>query len=120
MRPIAPVLIAALALVPVVGSAAPVSVTPTTLALQIGGRVFGKVTASAASSNLTLAPSTCFTTAGSARDILKVTGLNTSRGSASMTMSVDVRAQHPGKCVIKFQSEAHVGTIEVIVKPEEP
>ncbi|MGC2128873.1 MAG: hypothetical protein WA629_02145 [Candidatus Aquilonibacter sp.] len=119
MRPVAPVLIAALALVPVVGSAAPITVTPTTLVLQIGGKVFGKVTASAASSNLTLAQSTCFTTAGSPRDILKVTGLNTSRGSASMTMSLDVRAQHPGTCVIRFQSESHVGTIDVTVKPED-
>lgn len=93
--------------------------TPKTLALQIGGRVFGKVTASAASSNLTLEHSTCFTTVGSPRDILKVTGLNTSRGSAS-TISLDVRAQHAGRCVIRFQSESHVGTVDVTVKPEEP
>jgi hypothetical protein len=119
MKPVSPVLVAVLALVPVVGSAAPVSVTPKTLVLQIGGRVFGKVSASAASSNLTLEHSPCFTTAGSPRDILKVTGLNSSRGSTS-TIALDVRAQHPGTCVIPFKSESHYGIIDVIVKPEEP
>jgi hypothetical protein len=119
MKPVSPVLVAVLALVPVVASAAPISVTPKTVVLQIGGRVFGKVSASAASPNLTLEPSTCFTTAGSPRDILKVTGLNTSRGSTS-TISLDVRAQHPGSCFIRFKSESHLGTIDVTVKPEEP
>ncbi|MGA7572012.1 MAG: hypothetical protein WBG27_05125 [Candidatus Aquilonibacter sp.] len=119
MRSVSSLVVAALALVPMVCAAAPVSVTPKTLALQIGGRVFGKVSASAASTNLTLEPSTCFTTAGSPRDILKVTGLNSSRGNPS-TISLDVRAQHPGTCVIRFKSESHVGTIDVTVKPEEP
>ncbi len=113
-------LIAALVLVPALAQAAVISVSPPTLVLQIGGKVFGKVSASAASSHLVLAPSTCFSTAGSPRDILRATGVNKSESGKFTTLSVDVRAQHPGKCIIKFQSESHFATIDVIVKPEEP
>lgn len=113
-------LIAALVLVPAVVQAAVISVSPKTLTLQIGGKVFGKVSASAASSHVALASSTCFTTMGSRNDILKATAINKSESGKFTTLSVDVRAQNPGKCVIKFQSESHFETIDVIVKPEEP
>jgi hypothetical protein len=120
MKRFSAALAAALALVPVVTAAAVISVSPPTLVLQIGGKVFGKVNASAASSHLALAPSTCFSTAGSPRDILRATGVNKSESGKFTTLSVDVRAQHPGTCVIKFQSESHFASIEVKVKPEEP
>jgi hypothetical protein len=120
MKRFSAALAAALALVPVVAPAAVISVSPPTLVLQIGGKVFAKVSASAASSHLALAPSTCFTTVGSPRDILKVTSLNKSESGKFTTLSLDVRAAHPGSCIIKFQSESHFGSIEVKVKPEEP
>lgn len=113
--------VGAVALVPAVTSAAVISVSPQTLVLEIGGKVFAKLSASAASSHLEIAPSTtCFTTAGSAREILKVTSLNKSGSSKSSTLTLDVRAQRPGRCIIKFQSESNVGSIEVTVREEQP
>jgi hypothetical protein len=120
MKRFSAALAAALALVPAVTPAAVISVSPPKLVLQIGGKVFGKVSASALSSHRALAPSTCFSSAGSPRDILKATSLNKSESGKATTLSIDVRAQHPGMCVIKFQSESHFGVIEVHVKPEEP
>ena len=88
--------------------AAPVTVTPKTLALEIGGRVFATVHASAASANLKVT-STCYTTAGSSKDILKVTGISTKTGTKDSTVAMDVRAQRPGKCTITFTSEVEFG-----------
>ncbi len=113
-------LVATLALVPAVTSAAVISVSPQKLVLEIGGRVFAKVSASATSSHLEVYPSSCFTTAGSPGDILKVTGLNKSRSGNSSTLTLDVRAQRPGRCTIKFQSESDVRSIDVNVEPEQP
>lgn len=119
MKPTIAAFLAALTVLPVAAVAAPVTVTPKTLALQIGGRVFAKVTASAASAHLK-ATSTCYTAAGSSKDILKVTGINTQTGAKESTFAMDVRAQHAGKCTITFTSEANSATVNVDVKPEEP
>jgi hypothetical protein len=96
-----------------------ISVSPKALMLEIGGRVFAKVTASAASAHLKVS-SSCYTTAGSSKDILKVTGINTQTGAKESTFAMDVRAQHAGKCTITFTSDANSATVNVDVKPEEP
>jgi hypothetical protein len=96
-----------------------ISVSPKALMLEIGGRVFAKVTASAASAHLQVS-SSCYTTAGSSKDILKVTGINTQTGAKESTFAMDVRAQHAGKCTITFTSDANSATVNVDVKPEEP
>ena len=107
MKRFSAALAAALALVPVVTAAAVISVSPPTLVLQIGGKVFGKVNASAASSHLALAPSTCFSTAGSPRDILRATGVNKSESGKFTTLSVDtpLPVGHP------HQAEPPAGTL---------
>ena len=110
----------AAAAVPAVAGAAVISVAPPTLTLQIGGLTFGKVTASAASKHLALGTSTCFTTAGSSRDILKVYSLKSGESGKFATLTLEVKAQHPGKCEIKFQSESNFQAVNVNVKPEEP
>ncbi|HTU70916.1 MAG TPA: hypothetical protein VMF11_11420 [Candidatus Baltobacteraceae bacterium] len=120
MKRIFAVLVAAVACFPISARAAVISVSPATLTLEIGGKVFGKVSASAASSHVVLASSTCFTTAGSRNDILKATAINRSESGKFTTLTIDVRAQNAGNCVIKFQSESHFATVNVIVKPEEP
>lgn len=91
-------------------------VTPKALTLQIHGRATAKISASAASKNLN-AQSTCFTTAGSAKDILVVTGINTQAGATSYTYTMDVRAQRAGKCTITFTSDANRATVQVRVTP---
>jgi hypothetical protein len=93
-----------------------VTVTPKALTLQIHGRATAKITATAASRNLN-AQSTCFTTAGSAKDILVVTGINTQAGAKSYTYTMDVRAQRAGKCAITFISDANRATVLVTVTP---
>lgn len=119
MKPVIAVFAWVLALVPIAVPAAPVTVTPKALTLEIGGRVFAKVTATAASAHLK-ATSTCYTTAGSSKDILKVTGINTQTGTKQSTFTMDVRAQHPGKCAITFTSEGDSTTIHVMVEEEKP
>jgi len=96
-----------------------ITVSPATLALEIGGKVFAKVTASAASPNLK-STSTCYTTAGSPRDILKVTGLNTQTGAKESKYTMDVRAQRAGTCTITFTSDANSATVHVTVEEEKP
>ena len=120
MKPItATACAAALALVPLVAVAAPVTVTPKTIALEIGGRVFAKVTASAASARINV-QSTCYTTAGSPKDILKVTGISSQSGAKESTITMDLRAQRAGKCTITFTSDTHSATVHVIVEEEKP
>lgn len=96
--------------------AAMVTVTPKALTMQIHGRATAKITAGAASRNLN-AQSTCFTTAGSAKDILVVTGISTQAGAKSYTYTMDVRAQHAGTCTITFTSDANHATVQVTVTP---
>ncbi len=115
-----PLVVLAAVLVPVVAEAAVISVSPPTLNLQIGGLTFGKVKASAASKHLALGTSTCFTTAGSPRDILRVYSKSSSESGNVTTLTIEVKAQHPGKCEIKFQSESNFQAVNVNVKPEEP
>jgi hypothetical protein len=93
-----------------------VTVTPKALSLQIHGRAVAKITASAQSRNLK-AESTCYTTAGSAKDILAVTAINTQAGATSYTYTMDVRAQRAGKCTITFTSDADHATVPVTVTP---
>jgi hypothetical protein len=119
MKPILAAFAAALSVLPIAAAAAPVTVTPKTLTLEIGGRVFSKVSGSAASAHLK-ATSTCYTTAGSPKDILKVTGINTQMGTKQSTYTMDVRAMRPGKCTITFTSDANTGIVDVIVEPEKP
>lgn len=96
-----------------------IAVQPQSLHLQIGGLTFGKVTASA-SKPIGLATSTCFTIGGSPRDILRVTALKSTDSEPLRTLTIEVKAQHPGTCQINFKSEANSRAVEVIVKPEEP
>ncbi len=110
---------AALALVPIVAAAEPVTVAPKTIALEIGGRVFAKVTASAASARINV-QSTCYTTAGSPKDILKVTGISSQSGAKESKITMDLRAQHAGKCTITFTSHMDSATVHVIVEEEKP
>ena len=103
-----------------IACAAPLTLTPKALTLQIGGRVFGKILVGAASSSLSIAHSTCFTTNPSTRDILKITTLNKSNEAKESRYAIDVRAQHPGRCAITFASDANTATVDVTVLPEEP
>ncbi len=119
MKHVPAAVIAALTVLPLAAVAAPVTVTPKTLTLQIGGRVFAKVTATAASASLK-ATSTCYTAAASHKDILRVTGITTQTGAKESTYSMDVRAQHAGRCTITFTSDANSQSVNVDVKPEEP
>ena len=93
-----------------------ITVTPKALTLQIHGHATAKITASAASRNLE-ATSTCFSTAGSAKDILVVTGINTQAGAKSYTYTMDVRAQRVGTCTITFTGDANRATVAVTVTP---
>ncbi len=117
MKPVTAAFASVLALMPIAVAAAPVTVTPKALTLEIGGRVFATVHASAASANLKVS-STCYTTAGSSKDILKVTGISTKTGAKDSTFAMDVRAQRPGKCTITFTSEANSATVSVTVEEE--
>ncbi|MGB6986563.1 MAG: hypothetical protein WBD74_11375 [Candidatus Aquilonibacter sp.] len=119
MKPTIAAFLAALTLLPLTAMAAPVTVAPKTLTLEIGGRVFAKVTASAASARRK-ATSTCYTSAGSSKDILKVTGINTQMGTKQSTYTMDVRAQRAGKCTITFTSDADSATVNVNVEEEKP
>lgn len=119
MKPTFAAFLAVLTALPVAAVAAPITVAPTTLALEIGGRVFAKVSASAASANLKVS-SSCYTTAGTPKDILKVTGINTQTGAKESKLAMDVRAQRAGKCTITFTSDANTATVHVIVEEEKP
>ncbi len=111
---------AAVAMARGIACAAPLTLTPKALTLQIGGRVFGKIVAVAASSSLSIAHSTCFTASASTRDVLKITALNKSNGAKESRYTMDVRAQRPGNCAITFASDADTATVNVTVLPEEP
>ncbi|HTZ54511.1 MAG TPA: hypothetical protein VMB20_05565 [Candidatus Acidoferrum sp.] len=97
-----------------------ISVSPATLTLQIGGLTFGKVTASAASKHVAIGTSTCFATNPSSRDILNVYSRTSSESGKFTTLTIHVKAQRPGKCEIKFQSDSNFQAVNVNVKPEEP
>jgi hypothetical protein len=115
-----PLLALVSAIVPSVATAAVISVSPPTVNLQIGGLTFAKIMASAASKHLTVGSSTCFTQAGSPRDILRVTEFTSGQSGNFKTYTIQVKAQHPGKCEIKFQSDSNSQGVNVNVKPEEP
>ena len=103
------------ALVPIVAFAAPINVTPKNLTLILGERDVARVVANVSSPHLVVSPtSTCFTTKGSPGDVLRVIALNSAR-SGMTSLTVDVRAQRPGKCEIIFSSDKDLAPIGVLV-----
>jgi hypothetical protein len=93
-----------------------VTATPKTVTLQLHGSATATVVGNAASTKLRV-DSTCFTSAGSAKDILVVTKIGTKMGRASYTYTMDVRAQRAGTCTINFRSGADHATVQVSVTP---
>jgi hypothetical protein len=93
-----------------------VTATPKTVTLQLHGSAAATIVGKADSTKLRV-DSTCFTSAGSAKDILVVTKIDTKMGRASYTYTMNVRAQREGTCTITFRSGADQATVHVAVTP---
>ncbi|HTU71130.1 MAG TPA: hypothetical protein VMF11_12525 [Candidatus Baltobacteraceae bacterium] len=114
-------------LIPAAAGAAPISISPPSVNLRVGESVV--IRASADNErfpvHLTIVSSTCFTGAGSARDILKPISVKVTDSPGEWEeIRLEVRAQHPGRCEIKFESSSKSGSnvkaVDVNVKAQQP
>ncbi|MDQ2992104.1 MAG: hypothetical protein M3R30_04695 [Candidatus Eremiobacteraeota bacterium] len=113
------ILVAAM-LVPSAAFATPVEAVPQRLMLEIGGRVFGEVSASTKSMSIALGESSCFSATPASHDILRISGMRKQETERGAKMAFDVRAHKAGRCTIVFTNGRDSSSVSVVVEPEKP